>query len=164
MPQDVAVELSNPMELVSHFVMRQDWPLRRMATDHMLIEVPGQWAEHQLSVSWREDSEALHLTCRLDLGPLDDCATDMSLLAGLLNSHIWLGHFLYHSEAGEVQLRHTLPLRGAGGASAEQIEDLVDILLGEAEQAWPAFWQLARGEVSLSDAAQLMLLTTAGQA
>lgn len=164
MAQEFGIELSNPMELVSHFVMRQDWPLRRMDADHLLIEVPGRWAEHQLSVSWRADSEALHLTCRLDLGPLADCATDMALLAGLLNTHIWLGHFLYHAEADEVQLRHTLPLRGAGGASAEQIEDLVDILLGEAEQAWPAFWQLARGEVDLDQAQQLMLMTTSGQA
>ncbi len=38
----------------------------------------------------------------------------------------WLGHFDLLSEEGLPLLRHTIPLRGARGASVEQLEDLLD--------------------------------------
>ena len=54
-------------------------------------------------------------------------------------------------------MRHTLPLRGAGGATPEQIEDVVDIMLGECEYCFPAIYQVAQGQLSANDAAAAAL-------
>ena len=65
---------------------------------------------------------------------------------------------------GELELRHTLPLRGAGGATPEQIEDVVDIMLGECEHCFPAIFQVASNQLSAVDAAAAALFTTEGEA
>ncbi len=55
---------------------------------------------------------------------------ELELLAALLNQDIHIGHLALDLNACELELRHTLALRGAGGATPEQIEDVVDIMLG----------------------------------
>ena len=75
-----------------------------------------------------------------------------------------MGHLALDIGTGELELRHTLPLRGAGGATPEQIEDVVDIMLGECEHCFPAISQVASDQLSASDAAAAALFTTEGEA
>ena len=75
-----------------------------------------------------------------------------------------MGHLALDVGTGELELRHTLPLRGAGGATPEQIEDVVDIMLGECEHCFPAIFQVASKKLSASDAAATALFTTEGEA
>jgi len=81
-----------------------------------------------------------------------------------LNQELWQGHFVYDQSSDRLSLRHTLPLRGAGGATAEQIEDLVDIILGESELAYPVLYQVAVGELAAADAVGLTLVAHQGEA
>ena len=46
----------------------------------------------------------------------------------------------------------------AGGATPEQIEDVVDIILGESELAYPVLYQVAVGEIAPAEAAKLTLI------
>ncbi len=60
--------------------------------------------------------------------------------------------------------RHAMLLRGLGGASTEQIEDLVDIALNECERFYPAFQFVLWGGKSAQDAVAAALLDTVGEA
>ena len=60
--------------------------------------------------------------------------------------------------------RYNLPLKGTGGATPEQIEDLLQVTLGECERAYPALYQIATGVVSAGTAVQTAMLETAGSA
>lgn len=59
-------------------------------------------------------------------------------LVAELNGRLWLGHFKYRPEMVMPTFRHTLLLRGASGASAEQLEDLVEFAIAECERFYPA--------------------------
>jgi len=85
-------------------------------------------------------------------------------LATLLNKQIFIGHLGLDVTTGELEMRHTLALRGAGGATPEQIEDVVDILLGECEHCYPAIYQVASHGVLATDAADIAMFTTQGEA
>jgi len=50
-----------------------------------------------------------------------------------LVKELWLGHFDVASDDNARPSRHAVLLRGAPGASVEQIEDLVDIALSECD-------------------------------
>ena len=129
----------HPIELVSRFVAQHDWYLRQSARNAILADVPGEWSHYQLSVTWQDDAEALVVICHLDL-PYDEGQRDALLqVSSALNQELWLGHFVYDFTSDRLSLRHTLPLRGAGGATPEQIEDLVDIVLGQSELAYPYY-------------------------
>ena len=89
---------------------------------------------------------------------------EIALLAAFLIQQIFMGHLALDVETGELELRHTLPLRGAGGATPEQIEDVVDIMLGECEHCYPAIYHVANHGALATDAADLAMFTTEGEA
>jgi len=156
--------LGDPIELVTRFVTNQDWLLQRRAENAVLVEVPGKWCDYQLAVTWQHNEEAMQVTCRIDVRCENDRMGEIALLAALLNQQIFMGHLALDIRTGELELRHTLPLRGAGGATPEQIEDVVDIMLGECEHCFPAIYQVAQGQVLASDAAAVVMFTTEGKA
>ena len=154
----------HPIELVSRFVAQHDWYLRQSARNAILADVPGEWSHYQLSVTWQDDAEALVVICHLDL-PYDEGQKEALLqVSSALNQELWLGHFVYDFASDRLSLRHTLPLRGAGGATPEQIEDLVDIVLGQSELAYPVLYQVAVGEIEAADAVKLTLIAHQGEA
>ena len=91
-------------------------------------------------------------------------AVRLETLLSELNGHLFLGHFRLSSDKRQVQLYYVLPLRGAGGATPEQIEDVVDILLGQCEQATPGFAQLVFAPDRQASSAGLIMVPVAGQA
>ena len=140
--------VQHPIELVSRFVTQHDWYLRQSARNAILADVPGEWSHYQLSVTWQAEAEALVVICHLDLPYIEEHQEAVIQVSAMLNQELWLGHFVYDQSNDRLSLRHTLPLRGAGGATAEQIEDLVDIILGESELAYPVLYQVAVGELA----------------
>ncbi|MGC6516423.1 MAG: YbjN domain-containing protein [Candidatus Puniceispirillaceae bacterium] len=156
--------VQHPIELVSQFVARHDWYLRQSARNAILADVPGEWSHYQLSVTWQDDAEALVVVCHMDLPHATDCREALLQVTAALNQELWMGHFVYDSDDDRLCLRHTLPLRGAGGATPEQIEDLVDIILGESELAYPVLYQVAMGEMTPIDAIKLTLIAHQGEA
>lgn len=158
------LELGDPIELVARFVVQQDWFLKQTHADGVVVDVPGQWGQYQLRVDWQGDLQVLCVHVMLDL--LFDNVPEARLetLLSSLNDHLFLGHFRQSSDKRQVQLYYVLPLRGAGGATPEQIEDVVDILLGQCEQAAPAFAQLVFNPDRPASSAGLIMAPVAGKA
>ena len=156
--------LDDPIELVTRFVVTHDWLLQRRGENVVLVEVPGKWCDYQLSVVWRHDESAMQVNCRIDLQTDPKRYAEMALLACLLNKQIYIGHLEFDVSTGELEMRYTLALRGAGGATPEQIEDVVDILLGECEHCYPAIYQVANQSILATDAAAVAMFTAEGEA
>ena len=156
--------LAHPIDLVTKFVARQDWQLRERNHDAVLAEVPGRWSDYQLAVTWQRFDETMQVTCRIDVHADEEQLGELALLAAMLNQGVHIGHLALDLNACELELRHTLALRGAGGATPEQIEDVVDFMLGECEQAYPAIYQVVHGKMAAAEAAAAVLMRTEGEA
>jgi len=156
--------LDDPIELVTKFVITHDWLLQSRGENIVLVEVPGKWCDYQLGVVWLHDESAMQVTCRIDLQTDPKRNAEMALLACLLNTQIFIGHLALDVTTGELEMRYTLALRGAGGATPEQIEDVVDILLGECENCYPAIYQVANQGISATEAAKVAMFTAEGEA
>jgi len=158
------IPLGDPIELVTRFVTNHDWLLQSRAENAVLAEVPGKWCDYQLGVTWQNNEEAMQVTCRIDIQCDPERIGELALLAALLNQQIFMGHLALDLTNAELELRHTLPLRGAGGATPEQVEDVVDIMLGECEYCFPAIYQVAKGNIPASDALTAVMMTPEGEA
>lgn len=157
-------ELGDPIEMVARFVVQQDWFLKQTHADGVVVDVPGQWGQYQLRVDWQQNSQVLSVHVLLDMLFDDVPMMRLETLLSNLNDHLFLGHFRLSSDKRQVQLYYVLPLRGAGGATPEQIEDVVDILLGQCEQAAPAFAQLVFAPDQPALSAGLIMGPVVGQA
>ena len=163
-PSQATIEqtLAHPIDLVSRFVARQDWLLRQQEPDALIAEIPGRWSQYQLAVSWQDSEETMQVICRIDVKAERGQLGELAMLAALLNQQLYIGHLALDMSNCELELRHTLALRGA--ATPEQVEDVVDIMLGECEQVYPAIYQVADGALGAGDAAAAVMMITEGEA
>ena len=138
-PSQATIEqtLAHPIDLVSRFVARQDWLLRQQEPDALIAEIPGRWSQYQLAVSWQDSEETMQVICRIDVKAERGQLGELAMLAALLNQQLYIGHLALDMSNCELELRHTLALRGAGGATPEQVEDVVDIMLVRANRIRP---------------------------
>lgn len=161
---DTAVVHQNPLDLLEEIVGANDWAFDRASNDELAVEITGRWCDYRLYFLWQEDMGALHFSCLLENRVPVEKRREVSLLLALVNEKMWLGHFDLSSEDGTPMFRHTLLVRGAGGVSVEQMEDLVEVALSETERFFPAFQFVIWGGKSAEEAIASSLLDVAGEA
>ena len=162
--QQTVFFLDDPIELVTRFVVTHDWLLQSRGENEVLVEVPGKWCDYQLAVVWRHDEAAMEVSCRIDVQTDPMRYNEMAILTSLLNKQVFIGHLVLDVTTGDLEMLYTLALRGAGGPTPEQIEDVVDIMLGECEHCYPAIYQVAKHGVLATDAANIAMFTSGGEA
>lgn len=155
---------AHPLDIVEDIVAARDGSVDRPAEDELFAEVPGGWCSRYLVLSWCDVSSLLQLTCAFDVRvPRPRRAAIFELLSAI-NERLGLGHFEVTAESRIPAFRIALPLRGAGGATVEQVEDVVDIALREVERYYPAFQYVAWGGRRPIDALAAILLEPVGEA
>ena len=154
----------NPLDLVEQFVTANDWAFDRRSEEELAAEVPGRWCNYSLYFAWREDMGAMHFTCAFDMKVPDAKRAAIFELIGMVNEKLWLGHFGLWEDEGVPMFRYTFLLSGTPGAVPEQVEDLVDIAVGECERFYPAFQFVIWGGKPPKEAMAASLLETQGEA
>jgi hypothetical protein len=156
--------IANPIDIVEELVSANEWAFERASDEEMLVEVVGRWASYRMHFVWQQDLSSMYFSCLLDAKVPPAKRIAINELVALINEKMWLGHFEIGSEDGVPLFRHTVLLRGHGGASVEQLEDLVDIAVAECERFYPAFQFLLWGGKSPADAVAASMLDTVGEA
>ena len=155
---------ANPLDLMEQIVGGYDWNFDRRTDNEMAVEAPGKWCDYGLYFSWSREISAMHFTCAFDLKvPASQRRALFELLA-LANERLWIGHFGMDPDDGMPLFRHSVLLRGAPGASAESLEDMVDIAITECERFYPAFQFVLWGGKSPTEALEAAMLECAGEA
>jgi hypothetical protein len=161
---ETPVGSANPIDLVEEIVQANEWPHDRATDDEMVVEISGRWCDYRLLFVWQRELNALHFSCAFEMKvPRARRAAVFELLA-VINERLWLGHFDLASDDHSPAFRHGVLLRGAYGASVEQIEDLVEISLSECERFFPAFQLVVWGGKSAEEAVAAAMIDPIGEA
>jgi hypothetical protein len=155
---------SNPLDLLEQIVIANDWAFDRRNESEMAAEAPGKWCDYGLYFSWSPEISAMHFTCTFDLKVPAKARAALYELLALANERLWIGHFGMDSEDGMPLFRHSVLLRGARGASAESLEDMMDIAITECERFYPAFQFVLWGGKTPTEALAASMLECAGEA
>ncbi|MGC8470348.1 MAG: YbjN domain-containing protein [Acetobacteraceae bacterium] len=154
----------NPLDIVEQIVSANDWAFDRRSDSEMAAEAPGRWCHYGLFFSWSDEIAAMHFTCAFDIKVPPRRRAALYELLALANERLWIGHFGLDRDDGMPVFRHAVLLRGAAGASAESIEDMVDIAMTECERFYPAFQFVLWGGKTPEEALQAAMLECAGEA
>ena len=57
----------NPLDVVEGVAGTNNWSFERAGDEEITILVSGRWTDYQVSFTWMDDIEALHLACAFDL-------------------------------------------------------------------------------------------------
>lgn len=155
---------NNPLDLMEQIIVANDWLFDRRSETEMAAEAPGRWCDYGLCFNWSHEFRALHFTCAFDLKVPEKRRGELYELLALANEKLWIGHFGLDSDDGMPVFRHAMLLRGAPGASAESLEDMIDIALTECERFFPAFQFVLWGGKKPADALQAAMLECVGEA
>jgi hypothetical protein len=154
----------NPLDILEELVGANEWPFQRASDCELMVEIQGHWCCYYLYFVWRDDLSAVLFTCQFDQKvPAQRLGVVYELLARV-NEIIWMGHFNISIDDGLAMFRHTVPLRGMRGASAELMEDMIDSAVGECERFYPALQMVLWGGRSVEEALQAALMETQGEA
>ena len=154
----------NPLDVVEQVVAANDWAFDRRSDHEMAAEAPGKWCDYGLYFSWSREISAMHFTCAIDMKVPERQRPALYELLALANERLWIGHFGMDSDDGMPLFRHSVLLRGATAASAESLEDMVDIAITECERFYPAFQFVLWGGKTPADALQAAMLECMGEA
>ncbi len=154
----------NPLDLAEQLVMDRDWLFDRPVDEELVAEVQGNWCNFRIWFAWQEDLGALIFSCAYDTKIPEKSRTKIFPLLAAVNEKMWLGHFDLGSEDGMVMFRHALLLRGGQTVKPEQIDDLLDIAMTECNRFYPAFQSVLWGGNTISEALEIAMLDTVGEA
>jgi hypothetical protein len=155
---------ANPLDALEQIVVANDWVFDRRSDTEMAAEAPGKWCDYGLYFSFSREISAMHFTCTFDLKVPAARRTALYELLALANEKLWIGHFGMDSDDGMPLFRHSVLLRGAPGASAESLEDMIDIAITECERFFPAFQFVLWGGKPPAEALQAAMLECVGEA
>jgi hypothetical protein len=163
-PLEITASTANPIDLVEEIVQANEWSHDRSSDEEMVVEIAGRWCDYRLLFIWQREINALHFSCGFEMkSPKARRAAVLELLAAV-NERLWLGHFDLTPSNQSPSFRQGVLLRGASGASVEQIEDLVDIAVSECERFYPAFQLVVWGGKPAEEAIAAAMIDPAGEA
>ena len=141
-----------------------DWSFERAGEDEITILVRGKWTDYQVSFTWMDDIEALHLACAFELKVPERRRADVIELAALINEQLWVGHFDVWINDGLIMFRHALVLAGGIAAADAQCEALLGIALDACERHYQAFQFVLWAGKSPREALEAIMFETSGEA
>lgn len=155
---------SNPLDILEQIIAANEWAFERRSDGEMAAEAPGKWCDYGLHFSWSHEISAMAFTCAFDMKVPADRRDRLYELLALANDRLWIGHFGIEMEDGVPVFRHSVLLRGSPSASAESLEDMVDIAITECERFFPAFQFVLWGGKAPAEALAASMLDCVGEA
>lgn len=129
----------NPVDMIEQVASFNDWAFERSGDDEINITVSGMWADYNVSFSWMEDFEALHLACAFDIKVPDRRVPETTRLLSLINEQLLIGHFDLWAGEGAIMFRQALLLNGGAEPTGEQLECLLVSAIEACERYFQAF-------------------------
>jgi hypothetical protein len=154
---------TNPLDVVERLATTNDWSFQREGEDEIVIVVRGKWTDYQVSFTWMDNLEALHLACAFEFKIPDHSQAETARLVSLINEQMWIGHFDYWVRDGLIMFRHALVLAGVE-PSRRQCEVVLTTALDACERHYPAFQFVVWAGKSARESLDAALFETAGRA
>ena len=162
---DVEMERqSNPVDMIEFVAATNDWTFQRSGEDEIEMSVDGRWSKYQVSFSWMEDFEALHLCCAFPLKITETRVNEVIRLLSLINGQVLMGHFDLWRQEDTVIFRQSLLLSGGAEPTNRQVEVLLSNALDCCEAYFQAFQFVVWSGMDAEGAVAAVLFETAGEA
>ena len=154
----------SPLDVVEHMAAGNNWPFERAGEDEIGLVVTGRWTNYQVSFTWMNDIETLHLACAFDMKVPEPRLADVQKLIAMINEQMWIGHFDVWTQNGVVMFRHALVLAGGVSASGRQCEAVLASALDSCERYFPAFQFVIWAGKPPREAMESAMFETTGEA
>lgn len=156
--------LANPLDLAERILSEREWVYDRSEHQELYADFAGNYCNFFITLTWHEAFGALTFSCAMDTRIPPKARDKLYPLLAKANRKLWLGHFDMAEDTQNLEFRYAMMLKGVGGVSLQQLEDLLDIAITECERFYPAFQSLIWGDKDADEVLHMVLLETQGEA
>ena len=154
----------SPIEVVERMATDNELPFERVVQDEIALVVSGKLTEYQISYTWMNEIEVLHLACAFEMKVPQLRSPEVQQLIVTINEQLWIGHFDLWTQSGMVMFRHAMLLSGGGGLSGRQCQAMLGSALDTCERYYPAFQFVVWAGKSAREAVDAVMFETSGKA
>jgi hypothetical protein len=155
---------NNPLAVVEDIAADNNWSFERSGEDEVTIVSKGDWTDYQLSFTWMNEIEALHLACAFDMKIPTARRPEVQRLIAAINEQLWIGHFDIWTHTGMIMYRQALVLPGKMTASAAQCETMLVSAIHACERYYPALQFVVWAGKTAAEAMTAAMFDTQGEA
>lgn len=155
---------SNPVDRIEFVAANNDWAFERSGEDEIAMRVEGKWTNYEVSFSWMEDFETVHLACAFCLKVCEPRINEVIRLISHINGQVLMGHFDLWGEEDRIIFRQSLLLSGGAEPTNRQVEVLLSSALEACEAYFQAFQFVVWSGMDAKSAIDAVLFQTAGEA
>lgn len=155
---------TNPVDIIEVIAALNDWAFERSGTDEISICVAGRWSDYDVSFSWIDGVESLHLACSFTLNATAHRLPEVRRLVGLINEQMIAGHFDHWAESKLVIYRQSLVLAGGVQPNNQQVQSMLASAVDGCERYYQAFQFALWAGRTAEDALACSLFETIGEA
>ena len=155
---------NNPLAVVEDVATDNNLSFERSGEDEITIISKGNWTDYQLSFTWMNEIEALHLACAFDMKIPEPRRAEVQRLIAAINEQLWVGHFDIWTHTGMIMYRQALVLPCRLPASTAQCETMLVSALHACERYYPAFQFVVWAGKSAAEAMSAAMFDTEGEA
>lgn len=152
------------LAVVEAIATEHDWAFERSGEDEVTIVSKGEWTDYQLSFTWMNEIEALHLACAFDMKIPTARRAEVQRLIAAINEQLWVGHFDIWTHSGMIMYRLALVLPDGLTVSAAQCETMLVSAIQACERYYPAFQFVVWAGKNASEAMSAAMFDTQGEA
>jgi hypothetical protein len=124
----------------------------------------GMPCEYHLCLTWRDDYQALHLSCAFDARVPTHRQQEAYELLSLINQQMWLGHFELWDGQGLPLYRNTILVRDGRYATPDECRDMIEVAINECERFYPSFQFVSWAGKTPTEAVAAAMFDTEGEA
>jgi hypothetical protein len=155
---------SSPISFLEELFFQFEWSYDRISDNEIAAEAEGRWCSYRFFAIWRADLECLVFSSIMDIKIPTEKRSAVATLLSTFNPRVWLGHFEISPDEDVPAFRYNLTLRGAPGASIEQIEEVLTAALSDGDRLFPALQFVLWGGKTPEEALMAAMLDTHGEA
>jgi hypothetical protein len=154
----------NPLAVVEDIAADHNWAFERSGEDEVTIVSKGDWTDYQLSFTWMNEIEALHLACAFDMKIPTARRAEVQRLMAAINEQMWVGHFDIWTHTGMIMFRQALVLPDGLTATTAQCEAMLVGAIHACERYYPAMQFVVWAGKTADEAMSAAMFDTAGEA
>ncbi|MEN9895229.1 MAG: hypothetical protein RIR97_1081 [Pseudomonadota bacterium] len=156
--------MNNPVDRIELVASMNEWTFERAGEDEIAMTVAGKWTDYNVSFSWMEEFEALHLACAFDMTISEARVNEVIRLLSHINGQVLMGHFDLWRAEDVIIFRQSLLLSGGAEPTDRQVEVMLSSALEACESYFQAFQFVVWSGMSAKNAVDAVLFETAGNA
>ncbi|WP_135080861.1 YbjN domain-containing protein [Terasakiella sp. SH-1] len=152
------------LDVLEQLAEQRGWILEVISNGDYVMESVGEHCTYVIQFTWSDQYQCLHVTCSMDMRLPQHSAAHVNDLLAAINAKLWIGHFAVMAGMKKPAFRHTIMMGNGGFEKATEIEEIVEIGLGECERFYAAFQFAAFNNMPGQQAMDCALMECVGQA